>query len=404
MLREVPPGSEPERRLRAAAEERTGRPCLVLPSGRLALYLALRHWFRPGDRLLMSPVNDDVVLFVVLAAGLRPVAAPVSPWTGNIDVAAVPDRTWSTVAGVLTANLYGIPDPVVELRERCERFGLTLVEDACHAIDTTVDGRPIGSFGTAGAFSLSKHGSAMAGGFLAVADARDLPALERLRDRVTTDTAVLRDVATVATSVARVRAKASALAGRLWTTMRDLHLLERTGGYRMPLWAEDLQQALERAPDLGAFDRWVRVDLAGYRRRPTPVLVEWLDRRLRAVQAERQARLDGVGRLASLPSATPALRTGRPGEPPRPLFRVPLLVRHRDDVVAALGRHGVALGYIYDPPLDDYAGPRFMEPSPCPEPARWFAEHALPIDPLHPRHAIRSLERIGVEGARWPAG
>jgi hypothetical protein len=85
----------------------------------------------------MSPVNDDVVLFVVLAAGRRPVAAPVSPWTGNIDVAAVPDRTWATLAGVLTANLYGIPDPVVELRERCERFGLTLVEDACHAIDTT---------------------------------------------------------------------------------------------------------------------------------------------------------------------------------------------------------------------------------------------------------------------------
>ena len=87
----------PESRLHAAAEERTGCPCLVVRSGRLALYLALRHWFHPGDRLLMSPITDDVVLFVVLAAGLRPVAAPVSPWTGNIEVAAVPTtpgRTW----------------------------------------------------------------------------------------------------------------------------------------------------------------------------------------------------------------------------------------------------------------------------------------------------------------------
>ena len=140
----------PEGRLRAAAEERTGCPCVVVRSGRLALYLALRHWFQPGDRLLMSPITDDVVLFVVLAAGLRPVGAPVSPWTGNIDVAAVPDDIWTSVAGVLTANLYGLPDPVIDLRERCDRHGLTLVEDACHAIDTTVGGRPVGTFGSGG--------------------------------------------------------------------------------------------------------------------------------------------------------------------------------------------------------------------------------------------------------------
>ena len=72
-------------------------------------------------------------------------------------------------------------------QERCGHHGLTLVEGACHAIDSTVDGRPIGSFGTAGAFSLSKHAGAGVGGFLAIEHARDLPALERLRDQVTVD-------------------------------------------------------------------------------------------------------------------------------------------------------------------------------------------------------------------------
>jgi hypothetical protein len=60
----------------------------------------------------MSPVNDDVILFVVLAAGLRPMMAPVSADDGNIDPAAVPDATWSTLDGVLTTNLYGLPDRV----------------------------------------------------------------------------------------------------------------------------------------------------------------------------------------------------------------------------------------------------------------------------------------------------
>jgi len=72
-------------------------------------------------------------------------------------------------------------------QERCGHHGLTLIEGACHAIDSTVDGRPIGSFGTAGAFSLSKHAGAGVGGFLAIEHARDLPALERLRDQVTVD-------------------------------------------------------------------------------------------------------------------------------------------------------------------------------------------------------------------------
>jgi len=75
---------------------RYGREALYLPSGRAALYLAFREWLRSGDRLLMSPVNDDVVFFVVLAAGLVPVLGPVDPRTGNLDVAAIDDSRGRT--------------------------------------------------------------------------------------------------------------------------------------------------------------------------------------------------------------------------------------------------------------------------------------------------------------------
>lgn len=159
-------------RLAATMTRRLGRECVYTPSARLALYLALRRWCRPGGRVLMSPVNDDVILFVVLAAGLRPVQAPVSPWDGNIDPAAVPESTWRGVDAVLTTSLYGMPDRIVELRDRCEQLGIPLIEDAAHAIGTHVDGQPIGTFGKAAAFSLSKHVAGMAGGFLAVEDAR----------------------------------------------------------------------------------------------------------------------------------------------------------------------------------------------------------------------------------------
>ena len=152
---------------------RTGRRCLALPSNRLGLYLALRHWCRPGQRLLMSPLSADEILFLVLAAGLRPVIAPLSPRDGNIDAGAVDlDR----IDAVLTTNLYGLPDRVAAFA------GKILIEDVAHAIETTVGGRPLGIFGVAGVFSLSKHAGAGSGGVLAVEHEADLRAL-RARTR-----------------------------------------------------------------------------------------------------------------------------------------------------------------------------------------------------------------------------
>src|ERR671934_2456472 len=94
-----------EREIEALLSDRLGRACLFLPSGRLALYVALRAWLKPGDRILMSPVTDDVIFFTVLAAGLRPVMAPVSPEDGNIEPSLVPDHVWASLGGVLTTNL-----------------------------------------------------------------------------------------------------------------------------------------------------------------------------------------------------------------------------------------------------------------------------------------------------------
>jgi len=157
---------------------RYGREALYLPSGRVALYLAFREWLRPGDRVLMSPINDDVVFFVVLAAGLVPVLGPVDPDTGNLDPTAIEDSTWTRLRAVLTTNLYGIPDRMDLLEAQCRRHDLVLVEDAAHAIDSRCDGRRIGQFGVAAAYSLSKH-LGVAGGVLTFSEASRRDSLAR---------------------------------------------------------------------------------------------------------------------------------------------------------------------------------------------------------------------------------
>lgn len=388
-------------RLAAAMTRRLGRECVYTPSARLALYLALRRWCRPGARVLMSPVNDDVILFVVLAAGLRPVQAPVNIRDGNIDPDAVPDATWRTVDAVLTTNLYGIPDRVVELRRRCDALGIPLIEDAAHAIGTHVDGRPVGTFGTAAAFSLSKHVAATAGGFLAVEDARTRRELELLRDDLLVPRRLRADLATTLRPLARSTVRTLHLVRPVWRSMQRLGLLERDD-FRMALHAPRLTGCAREAPSLTAYEPWVRVDLHDFRARHGALLRGQLGLRLARLDGDLDRRRAGVAALSRSAWSSPALRALTAHDGLVPLFRVPLLVHDRDALVERLVDHGVVTGYVYDPPLDDYAGPEFTDPSPDPSAARWFASHVLPADPLLARRIVHALTRERAAPARPP--
>lgn len=388
-------------RLAATMARRLGRECVYTPSARLALYLALRRWCRPGGRVLMSPVNDDVILFVVLAAGLRPVLAPVSVWDGNIDPAAVPEATWRSVDAVLTTNLYGMPDRVVELRLRCEELGIPLIEDAAHAIGTHLDGQPIGTFGTAAAFSLSKHVAAMAGGFLAVEDARTRRELELLRDDLLVPGRLAGDLATALRPLGRSAVRTLHLVRPAWRTMQRLGLLERDD-FRMALHAPRLAVSALQAPSLTAYEPWIRVDLHDFRTRHGTLVRGQLKLRMALLDENLTRRRAGVSVLSGTAWASPALRDRAARGGPLPLFRVPLLVHDRDTLVQRLVRHGVVAGYIYDPPLDDYAGAEFVEPSPDPSSARWFASHVLPADPLLARTLTAALTKERTKTAHPP--
>jgi dTDP-4-amino-4,6-dideoxygalactose transaminase len=241
-----------EREIEAVMTARLDRPCLFLPSGRLALYVALQAWLRPANRILMS-VTDDVIFFSVLVvAGLRPVMAPVSAEDGNIEPGLVQDRVWASLDGVLTTNLYGLPDRVRDLRARCDRLGIPLIEDAAHAIQTVVDSRPIGTFGEVAAFSLSKHVGAACGGILAFSDEAARSELERLRDAAT----VPSELRERRIRVAATYAEALVLGLRLmWPARwlrRTLGLVERRAN-RMALRRVAPERAIAAGLGLAAF-------------------------------------------------------------------------------------------------------------------------------------------------------
>jgi hypothetical protein len=388
-------GSRPER-LEETMRGRLGRECVYVPSCRFGLFVALRHWCPPGGRVLMSPVNDDVVFFVVLAAGLRPVQAPLNPLDASIDIDAVPDDVWGSLSAVLTTNLYGNPDPVPELRARCDALGIPLFEDAAHAIGSEAGGRPVGAWGDAAVFSLSKHAGAQAGGILSLADP-DLGAeLREARDRLLTPRRVVSELAYGVRPYAEAAVRGPGMRRAARAGMRLLGLTERDG-IRMPLRPDALARAVGSAPDLAAHDPWVRVDMHDYRLESGPLRLRRVRRRLGRLDEVLEASREGTELLLATRWARP-----REGSGVQPLFRVPLFVTDRDAAIAALARRGIVVGYLYDPPLDDYAGEAFTDLSPAPEGARWFARHALPVDPLRAREIVGVLERSGARPADPP--
>jgi hypothetical protein len=363
-----------ENTIEARLERRFGRPALFCPSGRLALFLALTERFSPGQRLLMSPLDDDVVALVVLSAGLRPVMAPVDPADGNIAIDDLPEPLWGAVDGVLTTNLYGLPDRSMVLRERCDRHGLGLIEDVAHAL--VVDeagGRPVGHRGDASILSFSKHGRGPGGGALLLDDRHRLTELREERDRLLRPPhrgSRPRKVLSDGLRAVGLDGRAGRLRDRLRGPARD--------GHRMAVRPTALRTALAGAPDLVAADPWVGIDARRYRDRPTE-----RDRRsalaaLERADLEADERTAGVEQLRSLPAAAPRVRS----EPAAPLFRVPLLVADRDAAASVIAAGGLPVHYVYDPPLDDLLGPEFVDVSPDPSAARLWSTHVLPVDPL----------------------
>ncbi|MFC5674403.1 DegT/DnrJ/EryC1/StrS family aminotransferase [Streptomyces incanus] len=384
------------KRLEDAMRGRLGRECVYVPSCRFGLFVALRHWCPPGGRVLMSPVNDDVIFFVVLAAGLHPVQAPLNPFDASIDIDAVPDETWGSLSAVLTTNLYGNPDPAPELRARCDALGIPLFEDGAHAIGSEVGGRPVGTWGDASVFSLSKHVGAQTGGILALADPDRSAAVREACAELLTPRRMTSELTYAVRPYAESAVRRLGLRRAAWATMGLLGLTEREG-IRMPLRPDALAGAVRSAPDLVAHDPWVRVDMHEYRRKPGPVRLRRVHRGLGRLDDVLRASRAGTELLLSTPWARPPADGAV-----QPLFRVPLLVADRDAAIAALARRRIVVGYLYDPPLDDYAGAAFTDPSPAPGNARWFARHALPVDPLRAREAAEALERSGAQPAEPP--
>lgn len=127
---------------------------VMVANGTAALHLAaLAAGFGEGDEVIVSAITFAASSNCVLYCGAKPVFADIRPDTYNIDPESVRRLITPRTKGIVAVDFTGQAVEHDELRAICREHGLTLIEDAAHAIGTKYKGQPVGSIADMTCFS-----------------------------------------------------------------------------------------------------------------------------------------------------------------------------------------------------------------------------------------------------------
>lgn len=134
-------GPAVERFEAALCEETGAKHAVVCNSGTAALYLATRAaGLKPGDSVIVPAITFAATASANVLAGVEVIFADVDPLTGLMRVsdaeAALARAGQQQVKGIFPVHLAGRVNDPAALHEFAGRTGLTMIEDACHALGT----------------------------------------------------------------------------------------------------------------------------------------------------------------------------------------------------------------------------------------------------------------------------
>jgi dTDP-4-amino-4,6-dideoxygalactose transaminase len=184
-------GPEVEAFERGFAEAAGAAHALGVGNGTDAIAIILRALdIGPGDEVVTTPVSAAYTALACVMVGARPVFADIDPRRLTLDPAAVEAAITPKTAAILPVHLYGQPADMPAIMAIAQARGLAVVEDCCQAHLATCEGRPVGSFGVAAAYSFypTKNLGALGdGGAITTGDAALAARMKRIRNGGQTD-------------------------------------------------------------------------------------------------------------------------------------------------------------------------------------------------------------------------
>jgi dTDP-4-amino-4,6-dideoxygalactose transaminase len=128
--------------------------CVAVNSCTAALHLALEaSGVGPGDEVITAPITFASTANVIVHRGARPVFVDVEPDTLNIDATAIEASITPRTKAVIPVDFAGHPCELDTIMSLGARRGITVIEDAAHAIGAEYKGRRVGGLADMTCFS-----------------------------------------------------------------------------------------------------------------------------------------------------------------------------------------------------------------------------------------------------------
>lgn len=163
-----------------------GRHCVAVNSGTSALHLALLALgIGPGDEVIVPSFTFAATANTVALTGATPIFVDIEPRTFNIDPMEIEMAITKNTKAIQVVHLYGLPANMNEIMSIAARFNLKIIEDAAQAHNAAIDGKSVGSFGDAAAFSFypTKNMTSGEGGMIVFDNADNAKMARLLRNQ-----------------------------------------------------------------------------------------------------------------------------------------------------------------------------------------------------------------------------
>jgi dTDP-4-amino-4,6-dideoxygalactose transaminase len=140
-----------EAELAAIAGRRHGIAC---SSGTAGLHMGVRALgIGRGDEVITTPFSFVASANCLLYEGAIPRFVDIEEDSLGMDPARLEDAASTKTRAVLPVHVFGRPCRIDAIAAAASRHGWALVEDSCEALGSSVEGRPLGSFGDVSVFA-----------------------------------------------------------------------------------------------------------------------------------------------------------------------------------------------------------------------------------------------------------
>lgn len=149
---------------------------VAVNSGTSGLFLCAEALgWGPGDEIITTPFTFIATINIILMCGATPVFVDIDPVTLNLDPDQIEAKITSKTKGIVPVEVFGSPAGFDRICAIAQKHNLTILEDSCEALGSTLNGRKAGTFGRMSTFAFYPNKQMTTGeGGMILTDEEDL--------------------------------------------------------------------------------------------------------------------------------------------------------------------------------------------------------------------------------------